>query len=432
MRTRAAARTTGPWPVVFALFLVLWGLPVAGIAAQEKEQGASPAATPDAAQGGSGGLDDLFSNSSDTVAAPASGTALTALEKDQPMTFTGKIYAMVAGAAGYPSTPIITSPLDGLGAIGGGSVTNYIYIDARPDPSFRFHGALEMAFPGFTPTMSELWFDYSMADLLFFRGGRQIIGWGNSRIFSVGDLMDNSSDALSLKTYLPFGSDGLTLVTMVHDPGTSGSLTGLQPEIAPRLDLVIGSFEFSEAATYQYGGTERWASIVKTSHFGIEFYAEAFGTWILGTYPQVSSYESLFWQTRNQKLSLYAEHWYNGSSVNADGSIGEPVGHQIALLGSLKIKGVTLGLQWNHAFADGSGQIMPAVTFRPFNHVTVTLGIPASYGADGSIYAGKEPADFNSPVYNPQNLTNPNLASPISAWNQRYSVFLKVALETSY
>ncbi|MGA2545263.1 MAG: hypothetical protein ABSF43_01845 [Rectinemataceae bacterium] len=410
--------------IIAVVALVLALGPIPGLAAQTA-QGASPAAAPDAAQGSSGGLDDLFSNTSDTVAAPPTGSALASLETNQPMTFTGKIYAMVAGAAGYASTPSPYNPLDGLVPIGGGSVTNYIYIDARPDPSFRFHGALEMAFPGFTPTMSELWFDYSMADVIFFRGGRQIIGWGNNRIFAAGDLMDNSSTSLSLKTYLPFGSNGLTLVTMVQDPGALGSVAGLKPELAPRLDLVIGSFEFSEAGTYQVGSTKRWASIVKTSHFGAEFYAEAFGTWALDSNPTVSSFESLFWQTQNQKLSFYAEHWYNGSSVyEAD--------HRIALLGSLKIDGVTLGLQWNHAFADGSGQVMPAVTFHPFNHLTVTLGLPVSYGADGSIYAGQEPADFNSPVYNPQNLTNPNLASPISAWNQRYSVFLKIALETSY
>jgi hypothetical protein len=408
-----------------AAILAFWSLSVHGLAAQTKAPDASPATAAATTQGSSGGLDDLFSNTNDTVATPPSGSALASLETNQPMTFTGKIYAMVAGAAGYASTPSLYSPLDGLVPIGGGSVTNYIYIDARPDPSFRFHGALEMAFPGFTPTMSELWFDYSMADVIFFRGGRQIIGWGNSRIFSAGDLMDNSSTALSLKTYLPFGANGLTLVTMVQDPGALGSVVGLKPELAPRLDLVIGSFEFSEAGTYQVGGADRWASIVKTSHFGAELYGEVFGTWGPGSNFQLSSFESIFWQTRSQKLSLYAEHYYDGSS-------GYPNDQRIALLGSLKIDGVTLGLQWNHAFTDGSGQIMPAVTLHPFNHLTVTIGVPVSYGADGSIYAGQEPADFNSPVYNPQNLTNPNLNSPISAWNQRYSLFLKIALETNY
>ena len=307
----------------------------------------------------------------------------------------------------------------------GGTLTNYLIFDARPDPSFRLHGALGMAFPGFSPTMSELWFDYSMADLLFFRGGRQIIGWGNARVFGAGDLMDNSPSALSLKTYLPFGSSGLTLVTLVQDPGAGANLTGLKPELAPRLDLVLGSFEFSEAATYQTSVANRWASMVKTSHFGMDIFAEAFGTWTLGSYPKLSSFESVFWQTRSQVFSVYAEHFYNGSSVfNSD--------HRVALLASLKIGGFTLGAQWTHAFADSSGQVMPAMKFSPFNHLIVTLGLPFSYGADGSIYAGTAPTDFNSPIYNPQNLTNPNLLTPISSWNQRYSVFLKITLETNY
>ena len=363
---------------------------------------------------------------------------LQALETTQPLTFTGNIYAMVGGGVGYASLP--PDPLlSGLGDMAGGSVSNFLYIDAKPDASFRFHGALEMAFPGFTPTMYELWFDYSVLDRLFLRGGRQVIGWGNGRIFSVGDVMDNSSTALALKAYVPFGSDGLSLVTLVQDPGALGNLDGLQPEFAPRLDLVLGSFEFSEAAAFQRGTALRWASMVKTSHFGVDFFAEAFGNWQQGQYPILDSFESAFWQTPSQKFSIYAEHYYNGSSANAgDGWSGTSptppnlAGHKIALLASLKVDGFTLGLQWTHAFADGSGQATPAVNFSPFNHITVTLGLPVSYGADGSTYAGQPPADFNSPVYNPQNLTNPNLATPIASWNQRYSVFLKVALATNY
>ena len=376
---------------------------------------------------------------SDATPAPASGSALAALQTNEPFTFTGDIYCMAGEALGYANAPDWSDPLDGLAPIGGGTVTNYLYFDARPDPTIRFHGALEMAFPGFTPTIYELWFDYSVLDKVFFRGGRQVIGWGNTRIFTVGDLMDNSPTALSLKAYLPFGADGLSLVTLVQDPGAGANLNGLKPEFAPRLDLVIGSFEFSEAAAIQNTVPARLASMVKTSHFGIDFFGEVFGNWQAGSAPVLSTFESAFWQAPGQKFSLYAEHYYNGSSSNAaDGWYGTPpsppnlAGSKIAVLGSLKLSGVTLGLQWNHAFADGSGQIMPAVTFSPFNHITVTFGVPINYGADGSTYAEQAPADFNSPTYNPLNLTNPNLASPISSWGQRYSLFLKVELATNY
>jgi len=425
--------------------------------------GAADATTPAAAPSNPNSLDDLFSGattapssagatapagaaaSAPAAAAPATASgaggsiALAALQTNQPLTFTGNIYSMAGGALGYANAPDWSNPLTGLAPLGGGSVTNYIYFDARPDPTVRFHGALEMAFPGFALTMYELWFDYSVLDKVFFRGGRQVIGWGNTRIFTVGDVMDNSPTALSLKTYLPFGADGLSLVTLVQDPGAGASLVGLKPEIAPRLDLVFGSFEFSEAGAFQHQIPARLASMLKTSHFGIDFFAEVFGNWQTGSPPVLSTFESAFWQAPGQKFSLYAEHYYNGSSTNAaDGWYGTPPsppnleGSKIAILGSYKIGGYTVGLQWNHAFADGSGQLMPALTFSPFNHITVTFGFPITYGPDGSTYAGQAPADFNSPIYNPSNLTNPNLASPIPSWNQRYSVFLKVELATTY
>ena len=385
------------------------------------------------------GLAAQGAESSEAASAPADDSAMTELQAMEPLTFTGTIYSMAGGALGYSDTPDWSKPQSGLSPISGGTVTNFLDFDSRPDSTMRFHGALEMTFPGFSPTVYELWFDYSVLDKAFFRGGRQVIGWGNTRIFTVGDVMDNSPTALSLKTYLPFGADGLSLVTLVQDPGAGASLVGLKPEIAPRLDLVFGSFELSEAGAFQREIPARLASMLKTSHFGIDFFAELFGNWQTGNPPVLSTFESAFWQAPGQKLSLYVEHYYNGSSTNAaDGWYGSPpsppnlAGGKIAILGSYRIGGYTLGLQWNYAFADGSGQLMPALTFSPFNHITVTFGFPFSYGPDGSTYAGQAPEDFNSPVYNPSNLTNPNLASPISSWGERYSLFLKVELATDY
>lgn len=403
-----------------------------GLAAQAA-QAASPA---QAAQSDSGGLDDVFFGGTGDTVAPAGTTtaassALASLQATQPLTFSGTIYSMVSGAAGYSSLPSWSDPLNGLRPLYGGSVTNYIYFDSRPDQYTRFHLAVQTSFP---PTIAlsvyELWFDYSIDDTLFFRGGQQVIGWGNGRIFGVGDLMDNSSGALSLKTYLPFGASGLTVVSMVHEPDTTTgqtfTSTYLEPEVAPRLDLVLGSFELSEAAVIRYNSATRLASIVKTSHFGVDLYGEVFGTWLPDTTPEISTFESAFWQAAGQIFSVYAEHYYDGSSGYDDDN-------RIALLASLKFNALTLGAQWNHAFTDGSGQITPAVNITPFEHLTVSFGFPISYGANGSIYAGQPPTDFNSPFYNPFNLSNPNLASPITTWNsQRYSFFLKIGLTFNY
>jgi hypothetical protein len=424
---RALVRTS------FALALCCGALAITALAAEGAEQPTGQAASSGSAQGDSSALDDLFSGGTSDTTAPAaavaaSSSALSALKATQPLTFSGSLYCMAAGAAGYSSVPPLSDLSSGLGLAPGVSLTNYIYFDARPDSDTRYHLAIGMSYPGFSLSIYELWFDYFMADRLFFRGGQQVIGWGNGRIFSVGDLMSNSSTALSLKTYFPFGANGLTVVTMVQDPSSTetSNLSVLKPEIAPRLDLVFGSFEFSEAATVEYSSSAQWASIVKTSQFEVDLYGEVFGTWLPGTSPVVSSFESAFWQAPGQKFSLYAEHYYDGSSAFENDN-------RVVLLPSFKAGGFTYGVQWTHAFTDNSGQVMPAMTFSPYNHLTITFGLPCSYGVDGSIYAGKEPTDFNSPVYNPQNLTNPNQASPITTWNgQRYSVFLKIALSFNY
>jgi len=414
----------GPGPIA-ALAAALALFPAAGVWAQTANQtGGGQTEAPAAS---SDNLDNLFNGGGGDTVAQQGGTALSALEKKEPLTFTGQLYSMAGGAVGWTDTPNPSNLESHFGELIGGSVTNYLYIDARPDPTFRFHGALEMAFPGFTPTMSELFFDYSMADVAFLRGGRQTIGWGNGRIFSVGDLMDNSATALSLKAFIPFGANGLTLVGLVPDPGTGADLTTWSPDFegAPRLDLVIGSFEFSEEATFQSDEDPRWSTMVKTSLLGGEVFGQVFGTWDYGTGYRLSTLESVFWQTPDRKISLYGEHYF-------DGVDGYKQDHRMAFLAAFKVGGYTIATQWMHAFTDGSGSILPAVTFSPLEHLTITLGFPMSYGANGSIYAAQAPSDFNSPSFNPQNLTNPNLTSPITSWNQRYSIFLKVELSTSY
>jgi hypothetical protein len=143
-----------------------------------------------------------------------------------------------------------------------------------------------------------------------------------------------------------------------------------------RLDLALGSFEFSEAATIEYGSAPRWASIARTSPFGVEFYVEVFGSWNCGSSPVLSSFESTFWQGQVRR---YRSTPSIGTSDRAD--MRTTIGSW--LLASLKVGGLLYGVQWMHAFTDNSGQILPAVTLYPYMHLTVTFGFPCSYGADG-------------------------------------------------
>lgn len=375
----------------------------------------------DTAQG-QGDLDKLFENAqADSEAQASDSSSLLSAFKSQPLSVSASLVAEAGGILGF-SDSVDSSDQAELAF----AATPAVYfvpsftISSRPDQSLRFQSTVYGSIssdPLFKPQVSELFVDYSFRDLAYFRAGKHSLSWGVSRLFDAGgDLMSSSGSGLALKASIPLGSGGLTAVA--YTPATISSSTnfssltyGLQGDVPLRAADFILSATYSPSATPSMRAT----GVLKTSVAGVDLFSEAICAAKALSSPYLSGIVAGFLWTREQPaLKLYGEYYFNAS----DSSYTD---HRVsAVLGMNKLLGspFDFGLQWAHAFVDGSGIVMPAATLGIAEHLSLLLGLPLRYGAVGSFYL----------VNGLPAVTTGTVESDTLSWNQRYGLLLRLKL----
>ena len=119
---------------------------------------------------------------------------------DHKLHFFGSLdlYGNVGG--GLQETPDFSLIGNSFGYDVGGSFTAALGFEIRPATELRIRGKLTYSFPGFEPSalpeLSEMFFDYSVLDAVFFRIGIFDYTWGNSQFFQFGNLPARSLPGL--------------------------------------------------------------------------------------------------------------------------------------------------------------------------------------------------------------------------------------------
>jgi hypothetical protein len=288
------------------------------------------------------------------------------------------------------------------------TLTSHIDIEARPHPSLRFKASMGSEFPTWTPTVGEVFCDYTLADAVFFRIGRFGMTWGNARIYGIDNLPGRvpsgvhppdstlDSDGLSLKADVPFGSHSVSAVIMERNGYHKDPANPAPSELGYGLlgDFVWGRTQFSLGGFYQAYLQPRVLIAAKTSFLGVDLSGECVLAYAENTGLAPSWNAGVYWEQADWNLSIYCEYLYNTDSeiaiVTGPASICPP-GHSVALILGLKeVFGSKLkaGLQWQHAFADGSGFLAPGVSIEAVPHIVISFGIPKYYGPiDGFLTA---------------------------------------------
>ncbi len=324
--------------------------------------------------------------------------------------WTGSFEAYAGFLAGWADPAFSASPVAGMGSS--------LSFDARPAPYFRVWGTLSVSYAGSlgsgdysqlpVPSFSELFCDYSVADVLFLRIGKQVVNWGASRFFAIDNLparvptaahlipdegFDNSA-GIGLKVGVPIGVHNITALMQVKESYLQDPSRPRPGEVGYGLsgEVLLGNSELSVGGYYQQYLRPRALIMAKTSFFGIDAQAEAIVAYTKGPGVAVSWVGNLFWEQQDVRFRVAAEYIYNAESHQHyidDSQQGYPTGHAVACLaGFREIFGtkIDVGVQWEHAFLDNSGIVIPAVVFKPWEHVSFTLGFPVLYGpASGEI-----------------------------------------------
>ena len=388
---------------------------------------------------GSGDTDQIFQAPPPDIQAPSPDTQAPLPDLPNPLErFTTQTGIKLRGSfdsyagflLGWSQLPDPNNLANGFSKSPTFGLASSVSFEARPNARFRVLGTLIENYPNTSttpvsytdvtpPTIAELFCDYTISDILFFRIGKQIITWGGTRFFPFDDLparvpvstqsyserFDNSA-AIGLRMTVPLGIHTVSGIAQVRSGYFANPAVPHLEEVGFGLtgDFVFGNADLSLNGYYQKYLSPRVLALAKTTLWGIDARAGAMVADVAGSGATVSWLANGYWEQPDVKFRVMVEYIYNAeqaqpytASSNQPGySIdsqqlygigtepGYPSGHAVSALAGFKnIFGtnIDVGLQWEHVFSDNSGVVIPAILFRPFDLVTITLGVPLYYGS---------------------------------------------------
>lgn len=369
------------------LLILFLGTAVCFIAAQEstlddESGGELPAEQPinESDSESAADLDDLFNDPPADVEAPAEMVDhRSAFEESATVAVNGHFEVTSGFSLGWSAWDMFADPMASLVFTPGLASAAAVSFDARPDRTLRVYGRVGASFNPLVGaaswsslTIEELYGDYIVGDSLFIRLGKHSLAWGQGRVFAPGNLMADSSTSYNLRLSLPgiIGSPSLVVLT---DQVTDWR----QMVYATKLDFVLADTYLSPAVRYtEIEGFSGLLSL-KRAILQTDISLDLVGRTNAGLW----SFTGLGGFFREwDEVILYGEY-------QVDWLTSGILSHKATLaLGLNNPGGVTFdcGLQVVHYFDDNSGIITLGLTQVILPHLTLNLGIPVIYGAEGS------------------------------------------------
>ena len=232
-----------------------------------------------------------------------------------------------------------------------------------------------------TIAIDELYCDYTLLDLVFFRVGRSEFSWGQGRIFTPGNLVSSSSEGISLRAGFPTILSGASLVAITDEESSPPSRCSPQIGLGAKADAVLGPVLTSAAAFYKLNEGGRILASLKTVVLGFDLFTDAIFHVDLGFF-RFQCVAGFYWETPERDVRIYGEYQYDGETAGRDGP------HFALAVGLRRLfgSGIDGGLSWFHTLQDQSGSVLVGIRCKPFPLVAVDIGVPFAYGPDGSRY----------------------------------------------
>ncbi len=291
--------------------------------------------------------------------------------------------------------------------------------------------------------ITELFSDFNIADTVFLRGGKHTVSWGVGYFFSPADIInltdidpeDPTADVegpVSLKANLPVDAHNFYLYVLAQDIskpyelavapkaeflietleiGLGGFYQGQRaPTAMVTLSLPLWDFDFFGEAVIGYGADKsfvRAADVSPGNPLGLTVEEAEDKAYFSGTAGALFRFndEADFFD-----FSVSGQYMYNGQGYedphfltnNAAGVALLLVQNAISrddmlwpgmhyAAGSINWAGLlttdlTLGLFWIGNLSDGSGRVVPSLSFKPIDELEIGLSVPVTYGDSGAEY----------------------------------------------
>jgi len=284
-------------------------------------------------------------------------------------------------------------------------------VEAQIDKSLRFRTNVFIEIPNFNLRLGDLFFDYNMYDVIFFRVGKYAYSWGISPNFNYTDLLarippriTNPQESFIFKVDLPAGIGGFQVLAITRaDPRSNNPE---MPKLADfgfgvKYNLALNAADLDFGVYYQEGMSMRGFISAKTTIRKTELYSEGLAAIDVHNPSNISGAVSVGFVRDffDYKFNVNGEIFYNAekgafwyrpeTSIREAGSVPFIDGLNFAL--NLRYK---LGGKWNsrlftqflyEAF-ENSARLTPGFTLNPLPHIEIYLAVPMALGDKDGYY----------------------------------------------
>jgi hypothetical protein len=292
----------------------------------------------------------------------------------------------------------------------GAGISASLGLDFQISEHLRIKNLFTFGFPNMAFTVKEVFLDYNLKDRVFFRGGKFTQNWGISPYYPYSNLLarlplnNSGGDPYIVKVDVPIGIGGIELLTLTR-PGfmTNPALPsfdeigfGGKYNLAHQwVDVDIGVFYHEEMPLRNFISA-------KSTIMDTEIYAEAMVSVRHRPWGTVQGSGSVGFARDffSGKLTVGGEYFYNGEKdvwyFNPETNLEEAEvvpfidGNNI-VMNVIYRTGIFMDLklaaQCFYSFEENSASFAPGVSFAPFPHIGVSLGVPMALGSrDGTYY----------------------------------------------
>jgi hypothetical protein len=289
-------------------------------------------------------------------------------------------------------------------------------------------------------SIQELFADFNIKNRFFFRAGKQTVNWGVGYFFSPADMINltpidpgepelEREGPISLKTQIPVDIHNFYLYLIAGDAAAPEDVA-----VATKFEFVTGALETGIGAFYQQDLPPSGILLMSYPVLPyLDLFAEglvSYGsnkTFIvesgdnpdfpLGLVPETREDDLFFSGTLGfmfslnqinidwEYITLAAQYYFNGEGYsdtsffeNVPGLAGlftaevitvndllQPSMHYAACMlswNSIADSDFSTSVFWIGSLVDGSGQVIPSVTWTPFDYISARLSFPLTYGGD--------------------------------------------------
>jgi hypothetical protein len=315
-----------------------------------------------------------------------------------------------------------------------GTLTLTSTVDLRPFDYLSVHESSYVSYPNTSVYpydfnldinsivwFNELFVDYALPSGPSVRMGKYGLSWGDARILGVANLpervintanlvpsvevlpswLESPTSSIWVKGALPVGNFSAT--GLIGLP--SGSYQGLSVLPCGALaEYTAGKSYLGLSGMYEDGRTPRTALMLKTSRWNMDFFVDSCFAFSSQAGVVPSAVTGIYYApATGPDIKLTAEWCWNGEvspsgqSVLQDalascGGMSQAVAIAWSSVGETNL---TIGGTWYQSWSDGSGAVVPALSYSIAPGVTLKGVYPFVYGPANGYYVNNPPAEAN-------------------------------------